>query len=166
MPRFHRITPCLWFDDQAEEAATFYTAVFPNSKILDLSRYGDAGQEIHRMKPGTVMTVSFELDGHEFTALNGGPVFRFNEAISLQINCEDQAEVDYYWARLGEGGDERAQQCGWLKDRFGLSWQVTPRAIHDMLTDEDVARAQRVMGALLKMKKIDLEQLRKVYAAA
>lgn len=126
MPRIHRITPCLWFDDQAEAAAEFYTSVFSNSDILRVTRYGEAGHEIHGRPAGTVMTVTFELDGCRFTALNGGPVFEFNEAVSFQISCETQANVDYYWEKLAQGGDETAQQCGWLKDKFGVSWQVVP----------------------------------------
>ena len=120
------ITPCLWFDSQAEEAAGFYTAIFKKSRILTISRYGEAGREVHGKAPGTVMTVAFELDGQRFTALNGGPLFKFNEAVSFQVNCRTQEEVDYYWEKLSAGGDEKAQQCGWLKDRYGLSWQVVP----------------------------------------
>jgi predicted 3-demethylubiquinone-9 3-methyltransferase (glyoxalase superfamily) len=158
-----RITPCLWFDDQAEEAARFYTGIFSNSRIGTISRYGEAGQEIHGGKPGSVLTVAFELDGQSFTALNGGPAFKFNEAVSLQINCETQAEVDYYWSKLSAGGDEKAQQCGWLKDKYGLSWQVVPRVLIDMLTDSDRAKADRAMGAMLKMKKLDIAKLRQAY---
>src|SRR5262245_61281953 len=127
MPSIRRITPCLWFDDQGEEAARFYVSVFPNSKVGSVSRYSEAGQEIHKKKPGTAMTVVFELDGQSFTALNGGPNFKFTEAISFQISCETQEEVDHYWNGLSEGGDPKAQQCGWLKDKFGVSWQVIPR---------------------------------------
>ena len=164
MPRLQRITPCLWFDDQAEEAAGFYTAIFKNSRIVHVSRYGEAGREIHGKAPGTVMVVAFELDGHAFTALNGGPVFKFNEAVSLQVSCETQDEVDHYWNRLSAGGDERAQQCGWLKDKYGVSWQVVPTALIDMLNDPDYDKSQRVMTAMLQMKKIDLEKLRRAYA--
>jgi predicted 3-demethylubiquinone-9 3-methyltransferase (glyoxalase superfamily) len=121
-----RVVPYLWFDDQAEEAAGFYTAIFRNSKITSVTRYGEVGHEIHGGAAGTVMTVAFELDGQAFTALNGRPVFRFNEAISFQVHCDTQEEVDYYWERLSEGGDETAQQCGWLKDKYGVSWQVIP----------------------------------------
>ena len=124
MPITHRIAPCLWFDDQAEEAANFYVSIFKNSRIVSVSRYTDVGQETHRRPPGSVMTVAFELDGQPFTALNGGPVFRFNEAISLQVNCETQKDVDFYWDALSKEGDPGAQQCGWLKDRYGLSWQI------------------------------------------
>jgi predicted 3-demethylubiquinone-9 3-methyltransferase (glyoxalase superfamily) len=163
MPKFKKITPCLWFDRQAEEAAEFYTSIFPNSQILNLSRYGEAGRETHGMPAGTVMTVAFELDGHGFTALNGGPVFQFSEAISLQVNCENQAEMDHYWERLTEGGDERAQQCGWLKDKFGVSWQVTSNAMYQMLNDADPTKSDRVMSAVLQMKKIDVKELERVY---
>ena len=160
-----KITPCLWFDDQGEEAARFYTGIFPNSKILNISYYGEAGQEIHGQKPGTVMTASFELDGHEFTALNGGPHFKFNEAVSFQINCDDQQEVDYYWEKLGEGGDEKAQQCGWLKDKYGLSWQVVPVILFELLNDADKQKSQKVMKAMLQMKKIDISELNRAAVA-
>src|SRR5688572_27138103 len=130
-----RIAPCLWFEHQAEEAARFYTGIFKNSRIRKISRYGEAGREIHRRPPGSVMTVTFELAGQEFTALNGGPIFTFNEAISFQVYCGDQAEVDYYWVKLGEGGDESAKQCGWLKDKYGVSWQVVPAALMDIVSD-------------------------------
>jgi predicted 3-demethylubiquinone-9 3-methyltransferase (glyoxalase superfamily) len=159
-----RIAPCLWFDDQAEQAAAFYTSVFPDSRITAVSRYGKAGFEILGRPAGSVLTVAFELDGQPFTALNGGPVFKFNEAISLQVSCDSQQEIDHYWERLSAGGDERAQQCGWLKDRFGVSWQVVPAALPEMMTDPDPARSERVMVALLRMKKLDLEQLRRAHA--
>lgn len=158
-----KITPCLWFDDQAEEAAAFYTAVFSNSRIGKITRYGKEGFEIHGRPEGSAMTVEFELDGQAFTALNGGPVFKFNEAVSFQVMCETQAEVDYYWDRLGAGGDEQAQQCGWLKDRYGLSWQVVPRALIDLVGDPGSAKSQRAMKAMLQMKKIDLEAIRQAY---
>ena len=164
MPSIQRISPCLWFDDQAEAAAAFYTRIFHNSRIVSISRYGEAGREIHGKPPGTVMAVAFELDGATFTALNGGPVFKFNEAISFQVNCQAQEEVDYYWAKLSEGGDERAQQCGWLKDKYGVSWQVVPTVLVDMLLDRDAGRSQRAMKAMLGMKKIDIEALRRAYA--
>lgn len=156
-----RITPCLWFDSQAEEAAKFYTGIFRNSKIVATTHYGEAGQEAHRQKPGTVMTVAFELEGQTFTALNGGPMFKFSEAISFQITCEDQQEVDHYWGRLSAGGDEKAQQCGWLKDRFGVSWQVIPRVLPELLADADPGRSQRAMTALLKMRKLDVAELQR-----
>src|SRR5258705_13274364 len=148
MKSIQRISPCLWFDGQAEEAARFYTAIFSNSKIGKISRYGEAGQEVHGMKAGTVMTVAFELDGQSFTALNGGPVFKFNEAISFQVLCESQDEVDNYWKRLSDGGDPKAQQCGWLKDKFGVSWQIVPSALIEMLTDPDRGKSQRAMRAM------------------
>lgn len=163
MPAIQRITPCLWFDDQAEEAVEFYTRIFRNSKILNVLRYGEAGHEIHGRPAGTVMTVAFQLDGQEFTALNGGPVFRFNEAISFQISCETQEEVDDYWERLSEGGDATAQQCGWLKDRYGVSWQVVPRALIEMISDPDSERSGRAMQAMLQMKKIDIGELRRAH---
>jgi predicted 3-demethylubiquinone-9 3-methyltransferase (glyoxalase superfamily) len=158
-----RIVPCLWFDDQAEEAARFYTGIFKNSKIGRISRYGAAGREIHRRPPGSVMTVAFELDGQAFTALNGGPVFQFNEAISLQVYCQNQEEVDYYWEKLGAGGDEKAQQCGWLKDKYGVSWQVVPTALIDMLSDPTSENSQRAMTAMLQMKKFDIAALERAY---
>jgi predicted 3-demethylubiquinone-9 3-methyltransferase (glyoxalase superfamily) len=159
-----RIAPCLWFDDQAEEAATFYTGIFKNSRIGKISRYGKAGYEIHHRPAGSVMTVEFELDGQPFTALNGGPVFKFNEAISFQINCENQKEVDYYWEKLTAGGDKNAQQCGWLKDKFGLSWQVVPTVLAQMVGDPDSKKSQRAMQAMLQMKKLDIAELERAYA--
>jgi predicted 3-demethylubiquinone-9 3-methyltransferase (glyoxalase superfamily) len=164
MQRIQRITPCLWFDDQAEAAARFYTGIFGNSRIMGISRYGEAGREFHGKAPGSVMTVAFELDGQTFTALNGGPVFTFNEAISLQVNCETQDEVDHYWDQLSMGGDEKARQCGWLKDRYGVSWQIVPTALVEMLRDADTAKSQRVMQALLQMKKLDIADLKRAYA--
>jgi predicted 3-demethylubiquinone-9 3-methyltransferase (glyoxalase superfamily) len=158
-----RISPCLWFDDQAEEAAAFYTSVFRNSKIVEVARYGEAGREVHGKPAGTVMTVAFELDGQPFTALNGGPLFKFNEAISLQVHCETQDEVDHYWNTLSAGGDSKAQQCGWLKDKYGLSWQIVPRALLDMLTDSDRERAGRVMTTMLQMTKLDIAALKGAY---
>lgn len=154
-----KIRPCLWFDDQAEEAAKFYTALFPNSKVVAVTRYSEAGQEIHGKKPGSVMTVDFELNGQPFTALNGGPLFKLNEAVSFQVFCDTQEEVDRYWEGLGAGGDPAAQQCGWLKDRFGLSWQVVPSVLPKLMAGPDAARAQRVMGALLGMTKLDIRGL-------
>ena len=161
-----KITPCLWFDDQAQEAAEFYTAIFPDSKITKVARYGEAGREAHGRPPGSVMTVAFELDGQAFTALNGGPIFKFNEALSLQINCETQKEVDHYWNALSKGGNEKAQQCGWLKDKYGLSWQVVPRVLVEMITDSDPQKAGRVMEAMIKMKKIDIAQVKRAYAGS
>jgi predicted 3-demethylubiquinone-9 3-methyltransferase (glyoxalase superfamily) len=163
MQNIQKITPCLWFDDQAEEAAKFYTAIFNNSKIVSMTRYGEAGHEVHGRPAGTVMTVAFELDGHAFTALNGGPMFKFNEAIPFQVSCETQEELDYYWERLSEGGDREAQQCGWLKDKYGASWQVIPNVLLEMLTNPDSKKSQRVMKSMLRMKKIDIEELKRAY---
>ena len=160
-----KITPCLWFDNQAEEAAEFYTAIFKHSRIGRITRYGKEGFEIHGRPEGSAMTVEFELDGQVFTALNGGPVFKFNEAISFQVYCETQAEVDHYWKKLSEGGDPNAQQCGWLKDHYGLSWQIVPRVLVEMLMDPDAGRSQRVMTAMLRMKKIDIAELRRAYVS-
>jgi predicted 3-demethylubiquinone-9 3-methyltransferase (glyoxalase superfamily) len=157
------ITPCLWFDSQAEEAARFYTGIFKNSQILAITRYGEAGREIHGQPAGTVMTVEFELNGHPFTALNGGPIFKFNEAVSFQVLCRTQEEVDHYWNRLGEGGDPKAQQCGWLKDKYGLSWQVGPTGMVEMLNDPDREKADRAMEAILKMKKLDIAELKRAF---
>ena len=148
-----RITPNLWFDLESEEAAAFYVGIFPNSRITNVSHYTEAGPRA----AGTVLTVEFVLDGQEFTAINGGPGFRFNEAVSLMVNCADQAEVDYYWERLGEGGEEGP--CGWLKDRYGLSWQVAPEGIVTLFQDPDPARAERAMAAMLKMRKLDIAAL-------
>jgi predicted 3-demethylubiquinone-9 3-methyltransferase (glyoxalase superfamily) len=164
MPALQTITPFLWFDSQAGEAAEFYSAIFPNSRVVSVTRYGEAGQEVHGKPPGAVMTVSFELCGQTFTALNGGPLFKFGEAISFQIHCKSQDEVDHYWEKLTAGGDERAQQCGWLKDRFGVSWQVVPDALVELLNDPDPARSQRAMQAMLKMKKIDIGELERAAA--
>jgi predicted 3-demethylubiquinone-9 3-methyltransferase (glyoxalase superfamily) len=151
----------LWFDSEAEQAAGFYTGVFKNSRIKTISRYGKAGFETHHRPAGSVMVVVFELDGQEFTALNGGPVFKFNEAISLQVNCETQQEIDYYWEKLSAGGDPKAQQCGWLKDRYGLSWQVVPTMMTDLFKDENSPKAQRAMEAMLRMKKLDIAELKR-----
>ena len=157
------ITPCLWFDSDAEEAARFYTGVFKNSRIAAVTRYGEAGREVHGRPAGSVMTVEFELNGQTFTALNGGPHFKFNEAVSFQIMCRDQEEVDYYWKRLGEGGDPKAQQCGWLKDKYGLSWQVVPTGMVEMLNDPDREKADRAMEAMLQMKKLDIAELNRAF---
>jgi predicted 3-demethylubiquinone-9 3-methyltransferase (glyoxalase superfamily) len=161
--RMTRIVPCLWFADQAEQAAQFYTSIFKNSKISSITRYGTAGFEIHKRPAGSVMTVDFELDGQRFTALNGGPVFTFNEAVSLQVMCETQEEVDAYWDKLTAGGDPKAQQCGWLKDKFGLSWQVVPEGMQEMLSDPESPGAARAMNAMMQMKKIDLGALKRAY---
>jgi predicted 3-demethylubiquinone-9 3-methyltransferase (glyoxalase superfamily) len=165
MQNIKKITPCLWFDDQAEEAAEFYTSIFRNSKIGNVSHYGEAGQEVHGKPAGTVMTVAFELDGQTFTALNGGPIFKFNEAISLQVDCETQEEVDYYWEKLSKGGDEKAQQCGWLKDKYGVSWQIVPRVLAEILSDPDESKSQKAMTAMLQMKKIDINELKRAAVA-
>jgi predicted 3-demethylubiquinone-9 3-methyltransferase (glyoxalase superfamily) len=155
--------PCLWFDSNAEAAVNFYTSIFKNSKIGNVSRYGEAGYEIHRMPAGTVLTMEFELDGRPFTALNGGPIFKFTEAVSFQVHCDTQEEVDYYWDKLSAGGDPQAQQCGWLKDKFGLSWQIVPTILGKMLGDKDAAKAGRVMNALMPMKKLDIQKLQQAY---
>lgn len=164
MQNNHMITPCLWFDDRAEAAAQFYTAIFRNSKIVNISRYGEAGQEIHGKPAGTVMTVSFQLDGQSFVALNGGPTFKFNEAISFQVYCDTQEEVNDYWQKLSAGGDETAQQCGWLKDKYGVSWQIIPRILIELLNHPDAATSQRVTTAMLQMKKIEIDELKRVAA--
>jgi predicted 3-demethylubiquinone-9 3-methyltransferase (glyoxalase superfamily) len=160
-----RIAPCLWFDHQAEEAAQFYVSIFQNSKIVMVTRYSSAGREIHKRPPGSVMTVAFELDGQPMTALNGGPLFTFSEAISLQVYCDTQTEIDYYWEKLSESGDPRAQQCGWLKDKYGLSWQVVPKVLPELLRDHNSDKAQRAMAAMLRMKKIDIRELERAAAA-
>lgn len=158
-----KISTNLWFDKQAEEAARYYTSIFKNSKIGRISYYGKEGYEIHGMKEGTVMTIEFELEGREYLALNGGPIFRFNEAVSFIVNCENQEEVDYYWDKLKAGGDEKAQQCGWLKDKFGLSWQVVPTQLAKLMSDPDKEKARRVMKAMLQMKKLDIAKLQAAY---
>src|SRR6266540_6921420 len=156
----HMITPCLWFDTEGEDAARFYTSVFPNSKIVDVARYGAAGPR----PEGTVMTVSFELDGQKFVALNGGPEFTFNEAISFQVSCKTQEEVDAFWSKLSEDGEEGP--CGWLKDRYGVSWQIIPTVLPELLGDPDPEKSQRVMGAMLKMRKIEIDALERAAAQA
>jgi predicted 3-demethylubiquinone-9 3-methyltransferase (glyoxalase superfamily) len=165
-PAMHiaRIAPCLWFDTQAEDAANFYISVFPSSEIKQVTRYGKAGHEIHGRPAGSVMTVVFELNGLMFTALNGGPIFKFNEAVSLQVQCADQRELDYYWDRLREGGDPQAQQCGWLKDRYGLSWQVVPEMLAQLTANPDIEKTERLMAALLGMKKLDIAELQRAFA--
>ena len=159
-----KITPCLWFDTEAEEAANFYASVFKNSKIGKVSRYGKEGQEIHKKPPGSAMAVEFELNGQPFLALNGGPQFKFSEAVSFQVHCKTQEEIDYYWNKLTDGGKE--SQCGWLKDKYGVSWQVVPTALSEMLTGGDAQKAQRVTAAFLKMKKFDIAELRRAYEGA
>ena len=157
------ITPCLWFDKQAEEAARYYTGIFKNSKIGKISRYGEAGREVHGQAPGTAMTVEFELNGQPFTGLNGGPHFKFTEAISFQIMCRTQEEVDHYWNKLSEGGDKNAQQCGWLKDKYGLSWQVVPTVLAEMMSDPNKEKSGRAMEALLQMKRLDIAELKRAF---
>ena len=159
MATVNKIVPCLWFDNQAEEAARFYTSIFKNSQLGAITRFGKAGYEIHKRPAGSVMTVTFILEGQEFTALNGGPMFKFNEAVSFEVRCKDQAEIDYFWEKLGAGGDPEAQQCGWLKDRFGLSWQVIPADWVDMLTKATPEQSERLMTAMLEMKKFDMAAL-------
>lgn len=158
-----KITPCLWFDSNAEEAVDFYTSIFKNSKIGNISQYGEAGYEIYRKPAGTVLTMEFELNGQAFTALNGGPMFKFNEAISFQVGCESQEEIDYYWEKLSDGGDKKAQQCGWLKDKYGLSWQIVPTVLGKLLHDKDAKKSESVMKALLQMKKLDIKTLKQAY---
>jgi len=158
-----RISPCLWFDDQAEEAARYYVGIFRNSRITMITRYSEAGFEVHHRPAGSVMVAAFELDGQSFTALNGGPLFKFNEAISLQVNCETQDEIDYYWEKLSAGGDPKAQQCGWLKDKYGLSWQVVPTRMDEMMKDGNSPGAKRAMEAMLGMKKIDIAALQRAF---
>lgn len=165
MASIQQIVPCLWFDDQAEQAANYYVDIFEGgSKVTQISRYTEAGKEYHGREPGSVMVAAFELNGQQFTALNGGPVFKFNEAVSLQVMCDSQQEVDRFWTRLGEGGDPAAQQCGWLKDKFGLSWQVVPRVLIEMMEDSASPAAQRVMTAMMQMKKIDIAGLQRAHA--
>jgi predicted 3-demethylubiquinone-9 3-methyltransferase (glyoxalase superfamily) len=154
-----KITPFLWFDTQAEEAAQYYVSIFKNSKVGIVTRYDEAGAKASGMPKGTAMTVPFELEGQPFTALNGGPHFKFTEAISFVVNCETQKEIDYYWERLSKGGDEKAQQCGWLKDKYGVSWQVVPTNLGKLLHSKDGEKTKRVMQALLQMKKLDIKKL-------
>lgn len=158
-----KIIPCLWFDNNAEEAAKFYTSIFNNSKIGKVLRYGKEGHEIHGKPEGSVLTVDFDINGQTFTALNGGPAFKFTEAVSFQVPCESQHEVDYYWEKLSEGADAKAQQCGWLKDRYGVSWQIVPTVLFEMLQDKDGERSNRVMRAMFQMTKIDIGVLQQAY---
>lgn len=158
-----QINPCLWFDGNAEEAANFYIGIFKNSKITRIVRYGTAGQEVHGGTPGAVLAVDFELDGNKFAGLNGGPQFKFSEAVSFQVPCKTQEEIDYYWSALSQGGKE--SNCGWLKDKFGLSWQVFPGRLLDMLCDSDRDKADRAMSAMMTMSKLDLAALERAYAA-
>ncbi len=161
MNTMQKITPFLWYDDKAEEAANFYVSIFKNSRILDDNRYPEEAEEVSGKPKGTVMTVSFELEGQKFIALNGGPHFRFTEAISFMVDCKDQKEVDELWSKLSEGGSE--SQCGWLKDKYGLSWQIIPTALKELMSDPDPEKSGRVMAAMLKMSKIDVEALKRAY---
>ncbi len=156
-----KITPFLWFDDKAEEAANFYTSIFKNSKIKSVTRYGEEGAKAAGRPKGSVMTVVFELEGQEFIALNGGPVFAFSPAISFLVNCKTQKEVDDLWEKLSEGGEKG--QCGWLKDKYGVSWQIAPAVLGEMLQDKDPKKSRRVMEAMLRMDKIDIETLKQAY---
>ncbi len=161
-----KITPCLWFDNQAEEAANFYVSVFSgrggkNSKILHVARYGEAGAQASGRPKGSVMTVIFQLEGQDFMGLNGGPIFKFSEAVSFMVNCQTQEEVDYFWEKLSQGGEEGP--CGWLKDKYGLSWQIVPTALGEMVQDKDPKKSERVMQAMLQMKKLEIEKLKLAY---
>jgi predicted 3-demethylubiquinone-9 3-methyltransferase (glyoxalase superfamily) len=162
-PTIQPIHPCLWFDNEAEEAASFYVSVFRKSKILHVARYPAAGQEVHGRAAGSVMTVEFVLNGTTFMALNGGPLFKFSEAISFQVMCRTQEEIDYYWEKLGAGRDPKARQCGWLKDKFGLSWQVVPTEMEKFFRDSKSKATERAFGAMMQMKKIDIAELRRAF---
>ena len=166
MAAIQKITPFLWFDTQAEEAAKYYVSIFKNAKLGKISRYGEAGKETHKRPPGSAMVVEFTLEGQRFLALNGGPHFKFNEAISLFIGCKDQEEIDYYWDKLSQGGDPAAQQCGWLKDKYGLSWQVAAEGIERIVGDPNDPGSQRAMQAMMQMKKIDIDKLQEIRAGA
>ena len=157
-----KLTPCLWFDTQAEEAANFYTSVFANSRIKQINRHGNAGRDVHGKEPGSVMLVEFEIEGQTLTALNGGPQFKFSEAVSFQVMCDNQDEIDRFWSKLSDGGQEGP--CGWLKDKYGLSWQIVPSALPQMISQTHGAALDRVMGAVMKMKKFDLEALKQAQA--
>ncbi len=156
-----KMSTCLWFDSQAEEAAKFYVSIFPNSEIGHIDRYPEAGHEVHGGKAGTVMTVQFSLNGMKYMGLNGGPLFKFSEAVSQVVTCDTQQEIDFFWEKLGAGGDPKAQQCGWIKDKFGLSWQIVPSMMGSLFANSDKASANRAMQAMLKMKKLDIAQLEK-----
>ncbi len=163
MATLNKIVPCLWYDKEAEEAARFYCSVFKNSELGAITRYTKEGFEIHKKPEGSVMTVTFYLEGQELTALNGGPIFRFNEAVSFEVRCKDQAEIDYYWDKLGAGGDPKAQQCGWLKDKYGLSWQVVSDDWVEMMVEATPTQRERLMKAMLPMKKFDLAALKRAF---
>lgn len=158
-----KITPNLWFDDQAEEAALFYTSIFKDASIQRITRYGKAGFEFHGKPEGSVMTVEFQVEGQNFVALNGGPHFTFNEAVSLEIRCDTQEEVDYYWEKLSEGGDPGAQQCGWLKDKYGLSWQIVPTELIELLHDPDGGKVEKMLTAMYSMQKLDIKVLKRAF---
>lgn len=163
MAKLSKITPCLWFDSEAEEAAKFYTSVFPDGRVTGTLRYSEAGREHHGRTPGSVMTVSFELAGQSIIALNAGPAFKFNEAVSLMILCDTQDEIDHYWDKLGAGGDPSVQACGWLKDKYGLSWQVAPAIFPELYANENSPGAQRAMLAMMGMKKLDIAALQAAF---
>jgi predicted 3-demethylubiquinone-9 3-methyltransferase (glyoxalase superfamily) len=158
-----KLTTCLWFDGQAEEAASFYTSIFKNSKITGRHYFPEVGKELHGRKAGSLMTIEFELNDQKFIGLNGGPYFQFTGAISIMVNCKDQAEIDYYWDKLGEGGDESKRQCGWLADRFGLSWQIVPDEFHKMLNSPEIEKRDRAYLAMMHMEKLDVDGLRKAF---
>ena len=162
MATVQKIVSHLWFDNQAEEAANYYVSIFRNSQITKINRYGKEGYEIHKMPEGSVLNIELTLEGQKFVALNGGPFSKFNESISFIMYCETQAEIDYYWNKLSEGGDKNAQQCGWLKDKFGLSWQIVPRIVEDMIFDGS-PKSEALMGAVLKMKKLNIQKLEQAY---
>jgi predicted 3-demethylubiquinone-9 3-methyltransferase (glyoxalase superfamily) len=163
MAKLQKITPCLWFDNEAEEAARFYTSIFKNSEIGRIGRYNKTGYEVHHRPAGSILTVEFTLDGQSFVALNGGPVFKFTEAVSFTVYCDTQEEIDYYWEKLSDGGDANVQQCGWLKDRYGLSWQIVPEILTGMFLDAESENAERAMKAMMQMKKLDMAKLEKAY---
>lgn len=158
-----KLATCLWFDGQAEEAASFYTSIFENSKITKRQYYSKAGQETHGREAGSLMTIEFELNDQKFVGLNGGPYFKFNEAISIMVNCKDQAEVDYYWDKLGEGGDKTKRRCGWLADKFGLSWQIVPDELSEVLNSPEKEKRDRAYSAMMRMEKLDVDELRKAF---
>ena len=160
----HTITPFLWLNDTAEEAAAFYTGIFPNSRVIQVIRWGEAGKEHHKRQPGSALTVAFELNGVAFTALNGGPMYQFTPAVSFVVHCDTQAEIDHYWSKLGDGGDPAAQACGWLKDKYGLSWQIIPRSFPAMIADMNSPAAGRVMAAMMGMTKMNLAELERANA--
>jgi len=166
MATVQKIVPCLWFDGRAEEAVAYYSSIFDDCRVLHTARYGKEGREIHGHAEGTVMTIQFELAGQRFLGLNGGPMFKFTEAVSFIVNCDNQAELDHYWDKLTDGGDPKAQQCGWLKDKFGVSWQIVPAGLAQLMTDPDPEKSRRVMAALLKMKKLDIAALERARTAS